>query len=501
MPLNRKNHGLLCRPIINTNLCSDERRTANEMKDRKLSLSYIFFDVLGAQLAWALFFFFRKLAIEQKIFGPEFSIKADNRLILGLIIIPVFWITVNFLAGFYNKPLRKSRLSDLGMTFFITLGGTVILFFALILDDVIVKYTNYYLSFGVLFFLQFFFTYIPRFIITSHTVHSVHKGKIGFNTLIVGANGRALDIYRKISSQARSSGNNFVGFISKPGQDNSELEKYIENLGSFNDLADILESRNVEEVILAIEHAEREELGKLISYLRNTSVIIKAVPVLYDLLLGRIKMSTIFGTPLIHINSYSMPSWQYNIKRILDYFIAFFSLILLSPLILALAIAIKCGSRGPVLFKQARVGKNGKEFMIYKFRSMLTDAEDKGPALSSKDDDRVTAAGKYMRKHRLDEIPNFINVLKGEMSIVGPRPERKYYIDRIVEKAPHYRHLLRVIPGITSWGQVKFGYASNVDEMIDRLEYDLIYLDNMSLYVDFKIIIYTLLTIIRGRGF
>lgn len=471
------------------------------MKNRRLSIIYILFDVLGAQLAWSLFFFFRKLVIEQKIFGPDYTIKADNRLLLGLALIPLFWVTLNFLAGFYNNPLRKSRLSDLGMTFFITLSGTIVLFFALILDDVIIKYSNYYLSFAVLFLLQFLLTYIPRFFITSHTVHSVHKGKIGFNTLLIGANGRALDIYRKISSQPRSTGNNFIGFLSKPGQDNSELEKYIENLGSFDDLERILNSKNVEEVIIAIENAEKEELGKLIAYLRNTSVIIKAAPVMYDLLLGRIKMSTILGTPLIHIYSYSMPSWQYNIKRILDYCIAFFSLILLSPLSLALAIIIKVSSKGPVLFRQRRIGKNGKEFMIYKFRSMNINAEKEGPSLSSKDDRRVTTIGRYMRKHRLDEIPNFFNVIKGDMSIVGPRPERKYYIDKILMKAPHYRHLLRVKPGITSWGQVKFGYASNVEEMIDRLEYDLIYLDNMSLYVDFKIIIYTLLTIIRGRGY
>ena len=131
---------------------------------------------------------------------------------------------------------------------------------------------------------------------------------------------------------------------------------------------------------------------------------------------------------------------------------------------------------------------------------MRTDAEATGPALSSESDQRVTPFGRFMRKIRLDEIPQFFNVLKGEMSLVGPRPERQFYIDQIVKQAPHYVHLQKVKPGITSWGQVKYGYAENVEEMIQRLKYDLIYIENMSLIVDFKILIYTVLTVLRGGG-
>ena len=172
----------------------------------------------------------------------------------------------------------------------------------------------------------------------------------------------------------------------------------------------------------------------------------------------------------------------------------------LMPLNLCLIIAVKISSPGPIFYKQDRVGRFGRKFKIYKFRSMYHNAEENGPELSSKHDPRVTRFGQFMRKHRLDEIPNFINVLKGDMALVGPRPEREYFINKITQEAPHYIHLHKVKPGITSWGQVKYGYAENVEEMIKRLRYDILYIENMSLFVDLKILFYTAITIVKGRG-
>ena len=170
------------------------------------------------------------------------------------------------------------------------------------------------------------------------------------------------------------------------------------------------------------------------------------------------------------------------------------------PLSLTLIVAIKTTSEGPVIYSQERIGKFGKPFRIFKFRSMFKNAEAQGPQLATKNDTRITKIGRFMRRLRLDEIPNFMNVLKGDMSLVGPRPERKFYINQIVKKAPEYKRLLQVKPGVTSLGQVKYGYAENIDEMIRRMRYDLLYIENMSLYVDFQILIRTIIIILKGSG-
>jgi len=211
-------------------------------------------------------------------------------------------------------------------------------------------------------------------------------------------------------------------------------------------------------------------------------------------------MTSIFGLPLVEVNPEIMPAWQFSIKRFMDKTISFIALLILSPLFLIVAIIIKATSKGSVIFKQERIGKGEKPFMIYKFRTMYTDAEKNGPQLSSTQDSRITPFGKFLRRTRIDEFPQFYNVLIGDMSLIGPRPERQFYIDQIMERAPHYKHVLKVKPGITSWGQVKYGYAENVDQMIDRLKFDVLYLENMSLSLDFKIMAYTIFIILKGSG-
>jgi exopolysaccharide biosynthesis polyprenyl glycosylphosphotransferase len=206
------------------------------------------------------------------------------------------------------------------------------------------------------------------------------------------------------------------------------------------------------------------------------------------------------GAPLVEIFPQIMKPWEQVSKRAFDICASLIALILLMPVFAVLAALIRMDSPGPVFFRQERIGKGGKPFFIWKFRSMRVDAEKSGPALSSENDPRITKIGLFLRKLRLDELPQFWNVLRGDMSIVGPRPERQYFIDQIVQVAPHYRHLHKIRPGITSWGQVKYGYAENVEEMVERLKFDILYMENMSIGLDLKILLYTLIVIVEGRG-
>ena len=221
---------------------------------------------------------------------------------------------------------------------------------------------------------------------------------------------------------------------------------------------------------------------------------------MYDILSGSVKMNSILGTPLIEIKHKLLPQWEFVVKRFLDYLFSLLAIILLSPFMILTAIAVKLSSSGSIIYKQERIGQYGKKFNIYKFRSMYEDAEKEGPKLSSKTDSRITPWGRVMRRIRLDETPQFFNVLFGHMSFVGPRPERDFFANQLIKKAPHYKHIYRVKPGITSWGMVKFGYAENVDEMLERLKYDILYIENMSLLIDLKIMIHTVLIILQGRG-
>jgi exopolysaccharide biosynthesis polyprenyl glycosylphosphotransferase len=470
--------------------------------NRRLQLiKYIASDVITGLIGWCAFYLYWKHSLQVASVDAVYSMDIDRKFITGLFTIPFFWILLYYLAGYYNDVIRKSRLLELWQTLGNILIGTVIIYFAFNIHNThLTEIRGFFSPFLTLFVINFAVTYLPRLIITTITSHKVHNGKIGFNTILIGSNSKALEAWHEVMGQKRGNGNKFVGFVSVNKNSKSVLEKYLPYLGKIDDIHNIIHDNNVEEVIIAIEYTEHDMINLIINKLINVDVEIKAIPSLYDILTGRVRMSSILGTPLISVSHNPMPAWQQNMKSFLDHFIAAFALIISLPLSLFLAAGIKLTSKGPVFYSHERIGKYGKPFYIYKFRSMYVDAEKDGPELSSKSDDRITSFGRFMRRSRFDEIPNFFNVLKGDMSLVGPRPERKHYIEQIIQTAPHYLHLLKVKPGITSWGQVKFGYAENVTQMIQRLKYDLIYLDNMSLFVDFKIIIYTVLTIIKRKG-
>lgn len=282
---------------------------------------------------------------------------------------------------------------------------------------------------------------------------------------------------------------------SEAGHESIPLPVY--PLEKINEVCTHLKIKNL---IVATRNTDQMATLSLLNRLFSLELPIFISPTLFHLITGKQRLRNISGEPLLDISSPAMSQSTANLKRCGDAVVSALALITLSPLLAAIAIAVKFSSKGPVFYRQERIGYHKKPFRILKFRTMRADAEANGPQLSTAEDPRITPVGRILRKYRLDELPQFWNVLLGEMSIVGPRPEREYFIRQIMARAPYYALIHQVRPGITSWGMVRHGYASDVDQMIDRLQYDLLYIANVSLLVDLKILVYTVNTVFTGKG-
>ena len=425
-------------------------------KYRQQQSLYVFVDILSSLLVWGAFLVFRWLVYEGKVFTVDMVLVPMFNFYAPLILYPLGCFTVYYLSGYYLRPFRKRYSKELKTTLISSVVIALGAFFLIVIDDVVESYQRYTTSLLVLWALQFVLSYLPRLCIT-FVSHKFFEQKTRVHTV-----------------------------------------------GSLAQADDILKQHLVEsfdEVIIDLpEDAEEKDIYTIINHLYPSGVNISVKPRLFDMLTGAARIIDLDDSPLVHITEHKMSDMQICMKRFMDVCLSAAVLLLLSPLYILLYVLVWVSSKGPAIYRQERIGLHGVPFQILKFRTMRVDAELSTPLLSSDNDPRVTKLGAFLRKYRLDELPQMWNVLRGDMSIVGPRPERKYFIEQIEEHAPYYCLLYKIRPGLTSWGPVKVGYTDTMDKMIRRLNYDIVYMENMSLVLDLKILFHTAGVILDGKG-
>lgn len=469
------------------------------INERALRWEYVAGDFIMANLSWLLLNVYRYHLIAHRGFESLWSFFAFYREVQLQLLIPLFWLVIYYYSGYYNNPIHRDRLQELRQTFVSCVIGTLVIFFLAIMNDLPSYYRSFYKLLIASFFLQFSLTYLFRFTLTQGLMNLVHKRKFGFKTLVVGAGRRARKLEIELDSLPVGIGNLIQGYIDTGHEPRVIADDKV--LGNLDEIGRIIEELKIQEIIVAPDSRDEKQLFGILKNLYKYNVPIKVLAGRYSILSRAVKMTSLFTSPMIEITRDNMPEGQKNMKQTIDFVFSLLSLILLSPLFAYLAWRIKKDSPGPVIYRQERIGYMGRPFTIMKFRTMAQNAEQEGvPLLSSEVDGRITPFGHIMRKYRLDELPQFWNILKGEMSLVGPRPERKFFVDQIVERAPYYCLIYNIKPGLTSWATVKNGYANTMEKMIERLKYDIIYLESRSLAVDFKILFYTVKTIFTGEG-
>lgn len=451
-------------------------------------------DFLMINLAWLVYSYIRlKTGWFALIIAPEFLVP--------MIVIYFYWLIIFTFVGMYRTWFASSRFDEISTLFKASFFGIFLLFFIIFVDDYMHDVAT---ATRILIFIYWglflFFVGSGRIIIRSVQRNLLIKGIGRRCGLVIGFNPRAKEVLDSILT-APALGIDIEAFVAVKNENIGKDYKGIKVEGTTDQLVEIINKYNVKEIIIALEKEDHDILVDVITKTEGKGISLKIVPDLYEILSGQARTSQIYGMPLIDIMPELMPEWEKKLKRLMDIVVSLLILILSAPITILTSIAIKIDSEGPIFFKQERLGQNGKPFNVYKFRSMIKDAEKyTGPVWSTKDDPRVTRMGKFVRKVRIDEIPQMLNVLKGEMSLVGPRPERAFFVEKLSEEIPYYRRRLKVRPGVTGWAQIKHKYDETIDDVKIKLKYDLFYIENMSLRMDFKILLRTVFVVLFGKG-
>ncbi len=451
-------------------------------------------DFLMINAAWFVYSYIRlQTGWFDLIIAPEFFIP--------MLVIYFYWLIIFTFVGMYRTWFASSRFDEISTLFKATFFGVFLLFFLIFIDDYM---HNVSTAQRILIFIYWglflFFVGAGRIFIRSLQRNLLIKGIGRRCGLIIGYNDKGREVLDSISN-APALGIDIEAFVAVRNENTGKEYQGIKVEGTTEQLNEIVQKYNAKEIIIALEKEDHDVLVDVISKTEGKNLSLKIVPDLYEILSGQARTSQIYGIPLIDIMPELMPEWEKKLKRLMDIIISLLILLVSSPVIVITAIAIKIDSIGPIFFKQERLGQNGKPFNVYKFRSMIKDAEKyTGPVWSQKDDPRVTRMGKVVRRVRIDEIPQMFNVLKGEMSLVGPRPERAFFVEKLSQEIPYYKRRLKVRPGVTGWAQIKHKYDETIEDVKIKLRYDLFYIENMSIRMDLKILLRTVFVVLFGKG-
>lgn len=460
-------------------------------------ICFIFGDLIACLFAMLAFNLFRY----NWLYGNSdvtFSLwSADPAVAGGYIVFPLAEVLIFAVLGFYNSPDFKSRFELLSNSVSGAFIGSLLIYFVIMVNDNFHDRMLHY-SFLLMLFVSFAVpVLIERCCVDALLRRRRQKGLDSYNVLVVGSNPQTSEYAAKLERHNASMGYRVVGIVGNPRPDTSGYDWPVYD---FDELAEVIKRDRVKVCVLTLQGSDKDCAISNLNRLFALDVGILMPLEGYNLATSRPRLSNVIGEPLVDITASRLSPCMTNLKRISDVMVSIIALTLLIPLFAILAVAIKIDSAGPVIYRQERVGLHRRKFRIYKFRSMIVNSEPEGPRLSSADDTRVTRLGHFMRKYRIDELPQFWNVLRGDMSLVGPRPEREYYFSKLCEDEPAINMLCNIRPGITSFGSVKFGYAINIEQMKKRMYFDLVYLESISFSMDLKILFHTVSTVFTGKG-